>query len=275
MGLRKFYYTGRETQNQNFKYSRFCEPFRPVYQGVVLLPPENLTRTRTEYEPNTTRTHTNAQTDLPNRRKMSNHVLTEILVIVSGILAIWQLIKTPSEKNEVGTISHGTLQIISLSIIGILTGLFGQWLSEEIYHAAEIDANNFKCANNQDNGHVDNSKEEAINIEEHNEVLKEVTKEESNCRYTLSALTFCILSVTGFLISSIFVFLNFKNITNQFLPNSGQFLSNSNQFPQNSESVSENFNQMKTLLLATIISTAYEIIFAISIVNFLFVDFAF
>jgi hypothetical protein len=153
-------------------------------------------------------------------KKMSNHILTEILIIVSGIIAVSQLIYAPGEKNETGSFSIGTLQIFSISIIGILTGLFGQWLSEEMFRAASV--------------HDDDTEERA-----------------STCRYTLSALLFCTLSFTGLMISSIFIFLNYKTITTSF-----------------------QLEGLESLLLSTIINTGFEIMFVISIVNFLFVDFA-
>ena len=152
-------------------------------------------------------------------KKMSNHILTEILIIVSGIIAVSQLIYAPGEKNETGSFSIGTLQIFSISIIGILTGLFGQWLSEEMFRAASV--------------HDD------------------ATEEHTTCRYTLSALLFCTLSFTGLMISSIFIFLNYKTITNNI-----------------------QLEGLESLLLSTIINTGFEIMFVISIVNFLFVDFA-
>ena len=153
-------------------------------------------------------------------KKMSNHILTEILIIVSGIIAVSQLIYAPGEKNETGSFSIGTLQIFSITIIGILTGLFGQWLSEEMFRAASV--------------HDDDTEERA-----------------STCRYTLSALLFCTLSFTGLMISSIFIFLNYKTITTSF-----------------------QLEGLESLLLSTIINTGFEIMFVISIVNFLFVDFA-
>ena len=153
-------------------------------------------------------------------KKMSNHILTEILIIVSGIIAISQLIYAPGEKNETGSFSIGTIQIISISVIGILTGLFGQWLSEEMFRAAS----------------------------EHEHDVEE----RASCRYSLSALLFCTLCFTGLMISSIFIFLNYRTITTSSVHLAG----------------------LESLLLSTIINTGFEIMFVISIVNFLFVDFA-
>jgi len=153
-------------------------------------------------------------------KKMSNHILTEILIIVSGIIAVSQLIYAPGEKNETGSFSIGTIQIISISVIGILAGLFGQWLSEEMFRAAS------------ENEHA--------------------VEERASCRYTLSALLFCTCCFTGLMISSIFIFLNYRTITTDLGGLSG----------------------LESLLLSTIINTGFEIMFVISIVNFLFVDFA-
>ena len=101
---------------------------------------------------------------------MSNPLLTETLLILSGLICLTQIVNLCGDDGE--KISNGNIQVVCISGIGIVTALFGHWLIEEIQ-------------------------------------ADKINPGKSATRFTISALFYVSFAITGIMLSSIFLMKNY------------------------------------------------------------------
>jgi len=103
---------------------------------------------------------------------MSNSLLTETMLILSGLICLTQIVNLCTSSDGIEQISNANIQIICISSIGIVTALLGHWLIEEI---------------NSD----------------------KINPGKSSMRFTISALLYISFAITGIMLSSVFLMKNY------------------------------------------------------------------